>query len=119
MGRKLPVYYSPEEAQTPVEHAPTRRDRLILRIGLLASASKSALREKLQAEKPSLEGLIRDGACDPDAVMTMEMYFDVQRALHWRPNWAGLRNKPSNPETHEKDRQRRCALANELAAALT
>ena len=40
-----------------------------------------ALREKLQAEKPSLEDLIRDGACDGDAVMTMGMYFDVQRAL--------------------------------------
>ena len=40
-----------------------------------------ALREKLQKEKPSLEDLVRDGACDPDAVMTMGMYFDVQRAL--------------------------------------
>jgi predicted transcriptional regulator len=40
-----------------------------------------ALREKLQKEKPSLEDLVRAGACDPDAVMTMGMYFDVQRAL--------------------------------------
>jgi predicted transcriptional regulator len=40
-----------------------------------------ALREKLQKEKPSLEDLVRDGACDPDAVMTMGMYFDVQTAL--------------------------------------
>ncbi len=40
-----------------------------------------ALREKLQKEKPSLEDLIRAGACDPDAVMTMGMYFDVQSAL--------------------------------------
>ena len=40
-----------------------------------------ALREKLQKEKPSLEDLVRTGACDPDAVMTMGMYFDVQKAL--------------------------------------
>ncbi len=39
------------------------------------------LRDKLQKEKPSLEDLVRSGACDPDAVMTMGMYFDVQRAL--------------------------------------
>jgi transcriptional regulator with XRE-family HTH domain len=44
-------------------------------------ARERALREKLQKEKPSLEDLIRTGACDPDAVMTMGMYFDVQRAL--------------------------------------
>jgi ribosome-binding protein aMBF1 (putative translation factor) len=42
---------------------------------------EQALCEKLQREKPSLEDLVRDGACDPDAVMTMGMYFDVQRAL--------------------------------------
>jgi hypothetical protein len=42
---------------------------------------EQALREKVQREKPSLEDLVRDGACDPDAVMTMGMYFDVQRAL--------------------------------------
>lgn len=39
------------------------------------------LRTQLQKEKPSLDDLIRDGECDPDAVMTMGMYFDVQRAL--------------------------------------
>jgi ribosome-binding protein aMBF1 (putative translation factor) len=44
-------------------------------------AREKALREKLQKEKPSLEDLVRTGACDPDAVMTMGMYFDVQRAL--------------------------------------
>src|SRR5712691_11324218 len=44
-------------------------------------AQEQALREKLQTEKPSLEDLIRAGACDPDAVMTMGMYFDVQKAL--------------------------------------
>ena len=42
---------------------------------------EQALREKLQKERPSLEDLVRAGACDPDAVMTMGMYFDVQRAL--------------------------------------
>ncbi len=44
-------------------------------------AREQALRDKLQKEKPSLEDLVRTGACDPDAVMTMGMYFDVQRAL--------------------------------------
>jgi ribosome-binding protein aMBF1 (putative translation factor) len=44
-------------------------------------ARERKLREKIQAEKPSLEDLVRTGACDPDAVMTMGMYFDVQRAL--------------------------------------
>ena len=39
------------------------------------------LRDKLQKERPSLEDLLRCGACDPDAVMTMGMYFDVQQAL--------------------------------------
>jgi ribosome-binding protein aMBF1 (putative translation factor) len=39
------------------------------------------LREKLQKDRPSLEDLIRTGACDPDAVMTMGMYFDIQTAL--------------------------------------
>jgi ribosome-binding protein aMBF1 (putative translation factor) len=39
------------------------------------------LREKLQKKRPSLEDLVREGACDPDTVMTMGMYFDVQRAL--------------------------------------
>ena len=42
---------------------------------------EQTLREKLQKEKPSLEDLVRAGACDPDAVMTMGMYFDVQGAL--------------------------------------
>jgi ribosome-binding protein aMBF1 (putative translation factor) len=44
-------------------------------------ARERALRDKLQKERPSLEDLVRAGACDPDAVMTMGMYFDVQRAL--------------------------------------
>ncbi|MSQ95678.1 MAG: XRE family transcriptional regulator [Gemmataceae bacterium] len=44
-------------------------------------AREQALREKLQKEKPSLENLIADGTCDPDAVVTMGMYFDVQGAL--------------------------------------
>src|SRR5713226_8538919 len=42
---------------------------------------EQALRDKLQKERPSLEVLVRTGACDPDAVMTMGMYFDIQRAL--------------------------------------
>lgn len=42
---------------------------------------EQALREQLQKEKPSLEDLVRAGECDPDAVMTMGMYYDVQRAL--------------------------------------
>ena len=41
------------------------------------------LREKLQKEKPSLEDLVRDGTCDPDTVMTIGMYFDIQRALRF------------------------------------
>ena len=44
-------------------------------------AREQTLRDKLQKEKPALEDLVRAGACDPDAVMTMGMYFDVQRAL--------------------------------------
>lgn len=44
-------------------------------------AREKALRERLQKERSSLEDLIRTGECDPDAVMTMGMYFDVQRAL--------------------------------------
>src|SRR5262249_16787576 len=39
------------------------------------------LREKLQSERPSLQDLVREGACDADAIMTMGMYFDVQTAL--------------------------------------
>lgn len=42
---------------------------------------EKALREQLQKEKPSLDDLIRGGECDADAVMTMGMYFDIQRAL--------------------------------------
>ncbi len=42
---------------------------------------EQTLRKKLQVERPSLEDLVRDGECDPDAVMTMGMYFDVQRGL--------------------------------------
>lgn len=42
---------------------------------------EQALREQLQKEKPALEDLVRTGECDPDAVMTMGMYFDVQKAL--------------------------------------
>jgi hypothetical protein len=44
-------------------------------------ARERALRKKLQKDKPSLEDLLRSGACDPDSVMTMGMYFDVQKAL--------------------------------------
>jgi DNA-binding XRE family transcriptional regulator len=44
-------------------------------------ARERVLRGKLQKQRPSLEDLIRTGACDPDAVMTMRMYFDVQTAL--------------------------------------
>jgi DNA-binding XRE family transcriptional regulator len=44
-------------------------------------AREQSLRAKLQKEKPSLEDLVRAGECDPDAVMTMGMYFDVQAAL--------------------------------------
>lgn len=40
-----------------------------------------ALREKLQKERPSLQDLIDTGECDPDGVMTMGMYFDIQIAL--------------------------------------
>jgi ribosome-binding protein aMBF1 (putative translation factor) len=39
------------------------------------------LRKRIQQERPSLEDLVREGACDPDALMTMGMYFDVQKAL--------------------------------------
>lgn len=44
-------------------------------------AHEEALRAKLQRERPSLDDLVREGECDPDAVMTMGMYFDVQKAL--------------------------------------
>lgn len=41
---------------------------------------EKVLRAKLQ-ERPTLEDLIRSGECDPDAVMTMGMYYDIQGAL--------------------------------------
>ena len=56
-------------------------------------AREQALREKLQQDRPSLEELVRTGACDPDAIMTMGMYFDVQRALQalkGERQWCGL-----------------------------
>lgn len=46
-----------------------------------ARLHEQKLREALQKEKPSLEDLVRAGECDPDAIMTMGMYFDVQKAL--------------------------------------
>ena len=46
-----------------------------------ARRRERAVREKLQEEKPSLEELVRTEECDADAVMTMGMYFDIQRAL--------------------------------------
>jgi ribosome-binding protein aMBF1 (putative translation factor) len=42
---------------------------------------EQTLRERLQKERPSLEDLVRTGECDPDTVLTMGMYFDVQGAL--------------------------------------
>jgi ribosome-binding protein aMBF1 (putative translation factor) len=42
---------------------------------------EQTLRDKLQKERPSLEDLVRGSACDSDAIMTMGMYFDIQRAL--------------------------------------
>lgn len=44
-------------------------------------AREKKLRDKLQKDKPSLEDLVQAGECDPDAVMPMGMYFDVQKAL--------------------------------------
>ena len=44
-------------------------------------ALERKLRAKLQKAKPSLADLVRSGECEPDAIMTMGMYFDVQRAL--------------------------------------
>ncbi len=44
-------------------------------------AHEKTLRDRIQKEKPSLEDLVRTGECDPDAVMTMGMYFDIQKAL--------------------------------------
>jgi len=42
---------------------------------------EKAIRDRLQETKPSLDALIQSGDCDPDAVMTMGMYFDIQRAI--------------------------------------
>jgi DNA-binding XRE family transcriptional regulator len=44
-------------------------------------ARERKLQERLQQERPSLDDLLRSGECEPDAVMTMGMYFDVQQAL--------------------------------------
>jgi len=44
-------------------------------------ARERTLRNKLQKERPSLEDMIRSGECDPDGVMTMGMYVDIQTAL--------------------------------------
>jgi integrase/recombinase XerD len=42
-GRKLPVFYTPDEARALVVAAPTRRDRLIMLIGLLAGLRVSEI----------------------------------------------------------------------------
>lgn len=42
---------------------------------------EKALRDQLQKDRPALDDMIRAGDCDPDAVMTMGMYFDVQMVL--------------------------------------
>ena len=44
-------------------------------------AKERKLREQLQQQKPSLQDMIRSGESDADAIMTMGMYFDVQKAL--------------------------------------
>jgi DNA-binding XRE family transcriptional regulator len=44
-------------------------------------ARETALRDRLQAEKPSLADLFRTGECNPDDVMSMGMYFDIQASL--------------------------------------
>lgn len=44
-------------------------------------AREKALRDQLQRERPSLDDLVETGKVDPDATMTMGMYFDIQRAL--------------------------------------
>ena len=62
-------------------------------------ARERAVREKLQREKPSLDDLVRSGACDPNGVMTMGMYFDVQTAL----------------QALKRDRQRSGLSINDLA----
>lgn len=58
--------------------------RRVFRANQKSSADRArerALRERLQKDRPSLQDLIESGECDPDAVMTMGMYFDIQRAL--------------------------------------
>ena len=42
---------------------------------------EKAIRDRIQETKPSLDALIESGDCDQDAVMTMGMYFDIQRAI--------------------------------------
>lgn len=42
---------------------------------------EKALRDHLQKDRPTLEDLVRTGECDPDTVMTMGAYFDLQEAL--------------------------------------
>jgi hypothetical protein len=49
-------------------------------------AREQELRKRLQKEKPSLEDMIRTEECDPDAIMTMGMYFDAQQAIKSRRN---------------------------------
>jgi hypothetical protein len=39
------------------------------------------LRDRIQAEKPSLDDLIQSGDCSTEDVMTMGMYVDMQTAL--------------------------------------
>lgn len=36
-----------------------------------------SIREQLQQWKPSLEDLIREGDCDPHAIITMGRYFEL------------------------------------------
>jgi integrase/recombinase XerD len=43
MSRRLPVFYNPDEAKALVSAAPTRRDRLIILIGLLAGLRVSEI----------------------------------------------------------------------------
>jgi len=44
-------------------------------------AREKSIRDELQKTKPSLQDLIDSRECDPEAVLTMGMYFDVQQAL--------------------------------------
>ncbi len=39
------------------------------------------MREKIQAGKPSLADLVQSGECDPEAVISMGMYVDIQTAM--------------------------------------